>query len=293
MGQEGYAQTWEQWHTARKDDLNSRHGWLSLVSQDWLEEGIPLSAPGVPGQWLLSDGTIWYLPPETALDPHVLVDGVPALERIPIPLGRNKNAGHGSSVPIAYGELAIEVIVRKNSLGRTIYAVRVRDPQEAARRRLDDLDAFPPDEEWIVPASFEPSGLVPFDAPTVEDGVYEASSVVGTLRVRIAGADHELTVSGRRDAAGALVGYVHFTDQTNGTETYGAGRIVTFAAGDLDHLTALDLNRAVSFPCAFTNYVTCPLPPATNRLALRVTAGEKAPRTRVDRIQTYSKQPSK
>jgi uncharacterized protein len=37
----------------------------------------------------------------------------------------------------------------------------------------------------------------------------------------------------------------------------------------------VDFNKAYNPPCVFTPYATCPLPPAANRLALRVEAGEK------------------
>ena len=39
----------------------------------------------------------------------------------------------------------------------------------------------------------------------------------------------------------------------------------------------LDFNKAYSPPCAFTDFATCPLPPAQNRLKLPIEAGEKRP----------------
>jgi uncharacterized protein (DUF1684 family) len=33
----------------------------------------------------------------------------------------------------------------------------------------------------------------------------------------------------------------------------------------------------VNLPCAYTEFATCPLPPAENRLAIAVEAGEKLP----------------
>ena len=39
----------------------------------------------------------------------------------------------------------------------------------------------------------------------------------------------------------------------------------------------LDLNRAVNLPCAYTDFATCPLPPAENRLPVAVEAGERTP----------------
>ncbi|MBF8295528.1 MAG: hypothetical protein HW389_2073 [Bacteroidetes bacterium] len=39
--------------------------------------------------------------------------------------------------------------------------------------------------------------------------------------------------------------------------------------------TVIDFNKAHNPPCAFTPYATCPLPPESNRLAVRIEAGEK------------------
>jgi uncharacterized protein len=40
----------------------------------------------------------------------------------------------------------------------------------------------------------------------------------------------------------------------------------------------LDFNQASNLPCSFTDYATCPVVPAVNRLAIAVEAGEKNPR---------------
>lgn len=39
----------------------------------------------------------------------------------------------------------------------------------------------------------------------------------------------------------------------------------------------LDFNRSYNPPCAFTDFATCPRPPASNRLPFSIEAGEKAP----------------
>jgi uncharacterized protein (DUF1684 family) len=65
-----------------------------------------------------------------------------------------------------------------------------------------------------------------------------------------------------------------FGDETNRTETYGAGRFL-YAAPAKDGTVILDFNRAYNPPCAFSAFATCPLPPKQNRLALKVEAGEK------------------
>ncbi len=68
-----------------------------------------------------------------------------------------------------------------------------------------------------------------------------------------------------------------FKDATSGKTTYGAGRFVYSALPDQDGMVILDFNRAYSPPCAFTDFATCPLPPASNRLEVAIEAGELNP----------------
>ena len=53
------------------------------------------------------------------------------------------------------------------------------------------------------------------------------------------------------------------------------------AAPDAEGRVTLDFNRAVNLPCAYTDFATCPLPPAENRLPIAIEAGEKTPLSRV------------
>lgn len=62
---------------------------------------------------------------------------------------------------------------------------------------------------------------------------------------------------------------------TSGGSTCGAGRFLSASAPDDAGSLTAGFNRAVSPPCAFGQYVTCPLPAAENRLPVAVTAGEK------------------
>ena len=65
-----------------------------------------------------------------------------------------------------------------------------------------------------------------------------------------------------------------FRDATAGKETYEAAR---FLYADLlpDGTTVLDFNESYNPPCAFNEFTTCPLPPAENRLKMRIPAGEQ------------------
>ena len=107
--------------------------------------------------------------------------------------------------------------------------------------------------------------------PTVLNTVDEQPSP-GALIFRHNGSDYRLDTTG--DLSDSQL-FVIFADQTNGRETYGAGRFLYVATPGEDGMTVIDFNKAYNPPCAFTPYATCPLPPEQNYLALRVTAGEK------------------
>jgi uncharacterized protein (DUF1684 family) len=290
-----YVEAWQKWHDARVRDLKRPHGLLSVVSQDWLTEGELFTSEFVPGQWLLDKGEIYYHPDpaQSAKGEFLTVDGRHATGPTHIPHGYNKNSGTGSSVPVFFNDLEVETITRINVRDEVIYAVRVRDPKEAARKQFDDIETFPLDERWIVPAKFKPATITLSNVPTVESGIYEASFTVGELEIVVDGQTFHLEVSGHR-AGSAETGYfrdlnyVHIGDLTSRQETYGGGRLVGFDSDEaLDKITEIDFNRAVSFPCAFSTFIACPSTPPSNRLPFRLTAGEFKPPLKHERIQTY------
>jgi uncharacterized protein (DUF1684 family) len=80
--------------------------------------------------------------------------------------------------------------------------------------------------------------------------------------------------------AGGL--FLPFRDDTNGTETYGAGRYLLDAAKSADlggdpirGTLRLDFNFAYQPSCAFDPRWACPLAPPENWLDVAVRAGER------------------
>lgn len=68
-----------------------------------------------------------------------------------------------------------------------------------------------------------------------------------------------------------------FADATSGTTSYAACRFLTVdPPGPGGHVT-LDFNRATNPACAYTDFATCPLPPASNHLPVPIEAGERIP----------------
>ncbi|SMC58434.1 Protein of unknown function [Kibdelosporangium aridum] len=93
------------------------------------------------------------------------------------------------------------------------------------------------------------------------------------MRFEYDGKEHTLTAFNGR--TGGLT--ILFTDATSGVTTYAANREVSIPDIAEDGTVVLDFTRALNLPCAFTEFATCPLPPAGNDLPFAVEAGEKIP----------------
>ena len=69
--------------------------------------------------------------------------------------------------------------------------------------------------------------------------------------------------------------FIPFTDQTNGSESYGGGRyiVVEIPIGDS---IVIDFNRSYNPYCAYNDKYSCPIPPKENDLVIEIKAGIKA-----------------
>jgi uncharacterized protein (DUF1684 family) len=110
---------------------------------------------------------------------------------------------------------------------------------------------------------------------SVAEGIEHVYESPGRVEFEIGGETFSLTVF-NGSAPGSL--FVLFTDATSGLTTYAANRSLFLAPPAADGAVELDFNRATNLPCTYTEFATCPLPPAGNRLAVAVEAGEQIPR---------------
>ena len=146
--------------------------------------------------------------------------------------------------------------------------VRLRDPQSPAIRGFTGIPRFAVDLKFRVDARVVRTGAVATQTyPT--GAVVPVSDELGL----------EFELDGPRRLVASMEGgklFVLFADATNGTETYEAGRFVyvTWDGGDA---AVLDFNQAFNPPCALTEFATCPVVPAENRLPLAIRAGERSP----------------
>ncbi|MGY2702500.1 DUF1684 domain-containing protein [Nocardioides sp. HB32] len=134
--------------------------------------------------------------------------------------------------------------------GRVI--VRPRRPDSANLRTYRGTPCYPPDPAWVVAGRLRRSGAVVFERD---------------------GAEHRLVAWPEDD--GRL--WILFRDATSGVTTYAAMRQLLTSPPAADGTVELDFNRAHNMPCAYTDFATCPVPPAENTLPFAVDAGEQVP----------------
>jgi uncharacterized protein (DUF1684 family) len=136
------------------------------------------------------------------------------------------------------------------------------------------LAYYPPDEGYRVPAMLAPfQGEEAIEMPT-STGKRRQMRRAGQLKFSVKG--QALTLTAFVEATDREMArlFVPFADQTNGSDTYPAGRYL-----DLTRTTTglydLDFNRAYHPYCYFNDEYDCPFPPAENRLGVPIRAGER------------------
>jgi uncharacterized protein (DUF1684 family) len=263
-----FTASWQEWHEAHERSRTDRLGILAATGLHWLGTA-RLRVPGVPGAWSLGEeGPMVELGAGEALtaDGAVLTgahDLAPLL--------------HDGTALLGFVEDGVEGVAEVSRRGR---GVMLR-PRRADSPYLDaytGTHAYPADAQWAVPARFIARDEARSrQVEAVLPGLHHTFSSPGHLEFSAAGGTHRLTAFAGAD--GDLT--VLFRDATSGITTYAANRSLTVGAPGPRGETVLDFNRAVNLPCAYTDYSTCPLPPAENTLPFAIDAGEKMPASRV------------
>jgi len=264
--------TTRAWEERRLTRLQSDDGWLTLVGLGWLTEGantagadgkaavvFPEGTPKSIGTFTRSGSKVRFQP---AAGVTVTRDGKP------FPGGTVQSDEEGRAKPdiLQVGRFRFQLIDRGSRIG-----VRIKDPEARARKEFKGIPRYPASERWRIVARWEAKDPPAQIAVPNVLGEVERSPSPGIAIFTLGGKQYRLTPvlePGSPDL------FFVFADETNRTETYGAGRFL-YADPAKDGTVVLDFNRAYNPPCAFSAFATCPLPPKQNRLALRVEAGEK------------------
>jgi uncharacterized protein len=256
------------WHNKRVQNLKKETGWLNLAGLYWLNQGentfgsdrsndiiFPPTAPLKIGTITLNDSVA-----------HLKVIG-----NIELTINGNKvkealllNDLSGKPTIMSVGSYKWNIIKRGNK-----YGIRLRDLNSPSVKSFPGIDTYPVDKSWRIEASFN-KFTVPrkMMIPTII-GTVEENTVTGNVTFTKDGNKYSLVPIVEGDSY-----FFIFADETNGDETYGAGRFLYTSFPDSIGKVILDFNKAYNPPCAFTKYATCPLPPKENYLHLKVTVGE-------------------
>ncbi|WP_410813992.1 DUF1684 domain-containing protein [Micromonospora sp. 067-2] len=260
-----FVRAWQEWHRAHERALADPHGFLAVTGLHWLTPQAQ-RFPDVPGEWHTDNESVSVT---LAGGERLTVDGRPVTGRHAF--GPIAERG-GVTVDIDGGVLEV---ARRG--GR--YLLRPRFPDHPLRTRFRGTPAFPPDPRWVLSGLF-----VPFDVPrpttvgAAVEGLQHIYDAPGRIEFEVDGVSLRLTAFNGA-APGSLS--VLFTDATSGVSTYRANRSLAVGAPDARGRVTVDFNRATNLPCAYTDFATCPLPPAENRLPVAVEAGEKIPYERL------------
>ncbi|WP_433528146.1 DUF1684 domain-containing protein [Micromonospora sp. CA-263727] len=260
-----FVREWQEWHDHHERALADPHGFLAVTGLHWLAAR-PRRFPGVPGQWhsgprgvvvSLADGEL------------VVVDDRPVTGRHEFGPIEERD---GITVGIDGGVLEI---ARRGGYD----ILRPRRPEHPLRTGYRGTPAYPPTTRWVLSGRF-----VPFDTarPTrvgaAVEGLQHVYDAPGAVEFAVDGVPLRLTAFNGR-SPGSLS--VLFTDGTSGVTTYAANRALAIDPPDEQGRVTLDFNRAINLPCAYTDFATCPLPPAENRLPIAIEAGEQIPYERL------------
>ncbi|MEU1229831.1 DUF1684 domain-containing protein [Streptomyces sp. NPDC005828] len=262
---EVFAEEWEAWHRDKDARLASEHGFLAITGLHWLSAE-PQTFPDVPGAWSTGpEGVVVELDEREEL----VVDGVTVRGRHLFGVIPERGG-----VDAVRGDTVIEVAKRG---GHDI--VRPRHPGHPLRTAFAGTPAYAPDPRWVVTGRYEAFAEPrPTTVGASVEGLKHVYDAPGRVVFGLDGQELSLTAFNGH-TPGSLT--VLFTDATSGVTTYAANRNLGVAAPGPDGTVVLDFNRATNLPCAYTDFATCPLPPAENRLPVAVEAGERIPHERL------------
>lgn len=255
---------WTSWHAKHEEARADGHGFLAITGLTWLNTE-PVRIAGISGSWSTGpEGPrVDLAPGETLVVDDATVTGEHSFGIL----------AERGGVTAFDGDIAIEIAKRD---GHDI--VRPRDPSNPFLGVYSGTPAYAAEAKWHIAGRY-----LPFDEPravtvgSVVEELHHVYDAPGEIEFVVDDETFRLTAFPGK-APGSL--HVLFTDATSGVTTYAANRSLAVAAPREDGSVVLDFTRAVNLPCAYTDYATCPLPPAENHLPFAVEAGEKQPRER-------------
>ena len=272
MKEENYEKEIDAWRKERTDGLRSPDGWLNLTGLYELKEGVNRfgsdssndlifpgeNTPGHIGTFILDRNSL-SMDVEAAVEVNHQGNGVRSMKL--------KSDREGQPSALSLGSFRWSIIQRGSR-----FFVRLRDLNSPLLDEFHGVETFEADPRWCIEAVLEPYSPVKQIPISNVLGIVEDKPCPGALIFRIEAETYRLDPIVSPDGERL---FIIFADETNGIETYGAGRFLHVDRPRGDGKTTVDFNKAHNPACAFTEFATCPLPPVQNRLPVPIEAGEK------------------
>ena len=199
-----------------------------------------------------------------------------------------KQAAMGALVLFSLALLAGLAYPQENSKELTRAIAQARQERDAEMPKGDELpDAdkkgfaglhyFPIDLTYRFHAVLHRIGKADYFDMIASDGRVRQARRYGYFEFTVKGTPCRLYVYRLTDVAQKYphLLFVPFTDGTTNVESYGGGRYLDLDDKPTDE-HVLDFNLAYNPSCAYgRSTFSCPIPPAENRLGVRIEAGEK------------------
>ncbi|MGO1435069.1 MAG: DUF1684 domain-containing protein [Canibacter sp.] len=255
-----------KWADERRQYVTSRVGNLALV--DFQPVGSSAeTVRGLPAE-------VWRDEDEAGVHVRPTGDGLRLLTRDGESLSVTDHVfvdrlGASGYPLLQAGQRTVDVF----SLDGSDYELRIYDAGSDKLRSFADIARYEYHPDLVIRAqldSFESTAQIPWEFSRSTDTGH-TKSVPGVVRAQIDGESYEFTAF----ADGGYLVLV-FADGTTGAESYAPGRFLRFAPPE-DGSTAveLDFNHAIIPPCGFSDFYSCPIPPAENRIRTAIRAGEQ------------------
>lgn len=265
----------DQWHATRIEALKKPNGWLNLEGLFWLQAGVNRFGSDTKNELVYANPIFPAHLGDFVLEGEKVYWRNAVGEKIQLKNSAGALIQDISSINLlseSEGEYTSQwkdfvwvVIKRADKIG-----VRFRNLKAKTLLEFKGIERFPVDAKWRIQAKVIPQDQNPLMIMNVL-GQNTAQKHGGQLVFEIDGKTYRLDAI---DEGGKRL-FVTFADATSGKTTYGAGRFIELEKPDENGMTYIDFNKAYNPPCAFTEFATCPLPPAQNRLNIEIPVGEK------------------
>ena len=266
-----YYQELETWYQHRNEDLKAPRGYLRLVGLFWLDDGETYTlGSGDAAQIQIQDSTLESIAGTLTREGDQVFFEVKSNNKLlingsPVPIGVINLVQEDKNPVLSINSFEWFVIKRGDYVG-----IRLFDLNHQEANKFTGANRYKADKKWNVKAKLiqnEESNTIL--VPDVLGQLNEYESL-GFLEFELDGKPYSLQTQEYNDEYFIVLG-----DETNSKETYQGGRFLYVPKVDENGFTYIDFNKAINPPCIYSTFTTCPLPPENNRLALKITAGEK------------------